>query len=522
MDMRVFTSASSEDISRYAPPENFELRGKSYSVIFEGGRRMTLAFPKERGPSCVKIKDSIWLVATTSLEPPAACVLDLDAGLVTRVIPSSDGGFELSFGALEGISGPHHELADDLTGNTVEWTFGVLESSVIRAALGNGKATLTRPFAHKAKKLTAKGYHTVKITKQVYLQVATVTSGDTAYQICLLCDFHRILCVGSLFGPGDDIRVIGGHGKLPSDAYTSFSGGLDLRELSPFGKDSIHQYTPPQCYELSGKTFELAMDDGYDFSLHFLDNQRLEWRRANKNPAKARYKCLKADDTTYLVSYELPDIRPRVNHTFVLDLENMLVTRIISTIGKNPRWPYLMKTEFEFGAIGVADESQTYPRHGFTSDLIGNIMQWAYGSEMSTVHIYYCGDFYRLTHPRVRVSSKADAEANYAFNDMQNALPSTDEPTSYIKIKEGMYLISLTEVNCEKLLGAKVGFRSNTLCFLQNYKRCRVVGRAFGTTTKPDGTDSDTNIIIGAYGRAVEAADEDLKHMLTDPNPFLV
>jgi hypothetical protein len=541
MDMRIFAPVA-DDFSLYAPPENYELHGKQFNVTFNGGKRMTLAFPAKRSPRCVKIKDGIWLVASLPPEPPAACVLDLDTGLVTRAIPGNDGMFELSFGVLEGASTPLHEPTDDLIGNSVEWTLGVARSSVFRIKYEEGTTILSQPLTRGAPKPSVAGFHAVKITDTVYLQIAVVTCGGVANSVCLLSDFHRLLCAGCVFGPGNTAWMIGGHGRYLREAYPDDSGsseksggaapqspapdmavrGKDLRSLSPFNKGSIHQYTPPLCFELAGKTHELIMDDGYDFVLHYLDSGKLEWGRAGEPPVIAEYKCMKADDTTYLLSYELSGVRPRVNHTFILDFENMLVTRIISSIGKNPRWPYLMTTEYEFGMIADGSEYKTYPRHGFTSDLIGNIAQWAYGSEMTTVHLYYCGDFYRLTHARDRIVSKEDAKENYAFTEFQNALPATDEPISYIKIKEGMYLISLTEKNSEKILGAKMGFRSNTLCFLQNYKRCFVVGRAFGTSTHPDGTDTDTHTLIGAYGRVIDATDDEMRRMLTDPNPYLV
>jgi hypothetical protein len=297
---------------------------------------------------------------------------------------------------------------------------------------------------------------------------------------------------------------------------------MDLREVSKFKGGAIDQYTPPLCFELAGERLELAMDDGYDFVLDFISKDKLQWNWVEEAPKTEEYKCLKADDTTYLVSYELADVKPRVNHTFVIDKENMLVTRVIASIGKNPRWPYLMKTEFEFGAIRVdGAEVKPYPRHGYTSDLIGNIVQWTYGSELSTVHVYYCGNFYRITYPRVGVTSEAGAQMNETFAEILKALPSADEPTVYIKIKDGVYLTSLTEANGEKVMGAKMMFRSNTLCFLQNYKRCYDVGRGFGTSTLPDGTDTETHVMIGAYGRIIDATDEGLLKMLNDPNPYL-
>ena len=533
MDLRNFT-LSGEDYSLYAPPGNYELRGKQFTVTFNGGKRLTLSFPSERSPRCVKITDSVWLIATLPPEPLAACVLDLEAGLVTRAIPLHDGGFELSFGALEGISGPLHKLTNELTGNTVEWIFGAADSSVIRIGFEDNTVALTRPFARGEPKLLASGFNAVKITETVYLQTAIVTCDKKVMSVCLLSDFHRVLSVGCVFGPGEAARIIGGHGRFPKDAYSNYLPPLkdssdseavfavDLRTLCPFGKGAIRQYTPPRCFDLVGKVLGFIMDDGFDFTLRFIDNDRLEWRRAEDTPAEAEYMCLKADDTTYLVIYELSDVQKRINHTFVIDLENMLVTRIIASIGLNPRWPYLIKTEFEFGMIESDEDFTPYPRHGFTSDMVGNVVQWAYGSEMSTVHVYHCSDFYRITHPKDRGMTREEASKNYVFAEMQGLLPSTDEPTKYVKIKEGMYLISLTEINCEKLLGAKLGFRSNTLCFLQNYKRNYVVGRAFGTTTQSDGIDTETNITIGAYGRIVDDIDDHIKSMLTDPNPFLV
>ena len=522
MDLRIF-SKKQDDIALYAPPGNFELSGKQFFVTFDSGEQITLAIPTDGGPRCVKVKDAIWLIVSQPPEPACAIILDLDAGLLTRATPATAGGFELSFGALEGVAAPHHEFSGILDGNTVDWTLGVTESSFIRASYQDGSVALTRPLAQDAPALTVTGFRAAKITDTLFLQTATVACDGEVVNVCLATDLHRVLCAGCIFGPADAVRMIGGHGRYPGEAYSGCKEGFfDLRTISPFNNVSIYQYTQPLCYELAGRNIKLIMDDGYDFELRFLDKDRLEWNRVWEPAAAARYECMKADDTTYLLSYELEGIRPRVHHTFVLDYENMLVTRIISTIGKNPRWPYLMTTEFEFGTIDDGREFKAYPRHGFTSDMIGNIVQWEYGSEMTTLHAYHCAHFYRLSHARDRVVSKEEAKENYAFVGYQWKLPSTDEPMVYIKIKDGMYLVSLIELYCEKLLGAEAGFRSNTLCFLQNYKRCYDVGLGFGTTTRPDGTDSETNSMICAYGRVIAAKDKELKRLLKDPNPFII
>ena len=528
MDMRIFAPAPDEDIFSYGPPENFELHGKSFSAEFDSGERVNLEFPASNGSQCMKIKDAIWLVVTKPPQPAAVFVVDLEASMVTRAVASTAGGFELSFGVLDGASGNLHKLTDDLAGNTVEWTLGMNKASLFEVFYRAQDAVLTCPLLPDIPSLCAEHLRVAKITDTVYLQTAVITGGQAPVPVCMLSDFHRVLCVGCAIMSDGAARLIGGHGLYPKDrkfkAQDTASGaiGIDLHTLSPFGNVSIYQYLPPSCFELAGQTIKLIMDDGYDFTLNFLDNETLEWNFAGKTPAAAQYMCVKADNTTYLLNYELTGIKPRANHTFVIDFEKMLVTRMISRIGTNPRWPYLMKTDFEFGAIDDGSEYKTYPRHGFTSDLIGTIAQWQYASEMTTLHAYHCSDFYRLTHARDRVPSKEEAVENYAFTDFQSKLPSTDEPTNYVKIKDGMYLVSITEKNGEKLLGSKMVFRSNTLCFLQNYKRGYVVSRGFGTSTLQDGTDTETNNIIGAYGRAIEASDDELKALLTDPNPYLV
>jgi hypothetical protein len=298
---------------------------------------------------------------------------------------------------------------------------------------------------------------------------------------------------------------------------------MDLRTFNQFNGGSIDQYKPPRNFELAGQSFDLAMDDGYDYVLNFFGKDKLAWNAAGDAPKTETYECLKSDDTTYLVSFELAEVKPRVNHTYVIDLENMLITRIIASIGKYPRWPYLIKTEFEFGAIREEGKPYTtYPRHGYTSDMVGNIVQWTYGGEMASVHVYHNSFFYRITYPRDRAVSKEAAQTNDALAETLKALPSADEPAVYIKIKEGLYLFSIIEANGEKLIGPKSMFRSNTLCFLDNFKHCYEVGRGFGTSTMPDGTELATNLMFGSYGKVIDATDDGLKKMLTDPIPYVI
>ena len=290
---------------------------------------------------------------------------------------------------------------------------------------------------------------------------------------------------------------------------------MDLRTLAKYTSGNIAQFAPPVNLELIGQTFDFIMDDGMDYRLRFISKTEVEWSIDDGAPKIAKdYLCSKADDTTYLVSYELGGT-PRANHTFIIDLEGWLVTRIFSQVGENKRFPYLITPRYEFGAIVREGFDLPFVRHGYTSDMIGNIVQWNYGA-METVHVYHCANYYRITYP-------PEQEGSRVFNEALAKLPSSDEPTAYIKIKEGVYLFSLTEANMERVIGSAMSFRSNSMCFIQDYRVMRLIGRAFGTRTI-DGVDETLHLTYGAYGKMLDpdTVKDYIKNLLTDPNPYLV
>lgn len=287
------------------------------------------------------------------------------------------------------------------------------------------------------------------------------------------------------------------------------------------GKLSIGQYCPPACYELAGKRFECVMDTGEDTGdavLNFLGETQVEWSIKGTDELKTdKYECRKADDRTYLVTYCLEGKIPRENHTWIIDTEQSLVTFLRCAMGENPYWPYLIESHFTFGYIREEGREHTdLKRHGFTDDVAGTCVKWTYGHVAATVHVYYSSNWYRITFPKDDASSKEALEMNEMFTEMMKKLPGSDEPAFYVKIKEGIYLVSITEQNMEKILGDKVGFRSDTLCFLDNWNHLYSVGRGFGTMTT-DGQDREIFVMIGKYG---SPADVD-KHFFTDPNPYL-
>ena len=284
---------------------------------------------------------------------------------------------------------------------------------------------------------------------------------------------------------------------------------------------SIGQYCPPKCFELAGQKFDFVMDSGEetgDYSVEFVDEKSLKWSIQNgKRSGEGKYECRKGDDWTYLVTYCVYEPF-RENQTIVIDKEQGLVTFLRCPLGENPYFPYLIESHFSFGYIKIEGEEHTdRRRHGFTDDVAGTGVKWTYGHELATVHVYYSTNWYRITYPKDKIKSDEQKQMNENLNSGMAALPGSDEPAFYVKIKEGMYFVSVTEQNMEKILGAKMGFRSDTLCFLDNWNRMYSVGRGYGTSTMGE-KEAEIFVMIGKYG-APEEVDE---HFFTDPNPYLV
>ncbi|MBR5931140.1 MAG: MoaF N-terminal domain-containing protein [Lachnospiraceae bacterium] len=283
-------------------------------------------------------------------------------------------------------------------------------------------------------------------------------------------------------------------------------------------KESIRQFSQPRCYEFAGKEFNFVVDTGEEtghYQLRFIDKQQLEWSKEGSEPNTTAYECRKSDDDTYLLTYNYEGKEPRENHTWVIDMENELVTFLRCALGENPMWPLLVDSHFGFGFIQFEGKEHTdIRRHGFTNDVTGTAVRWTYGNSLATVHVYHDPHWYRIGYP---VGENRSADGASGIRALMMEMPSSDEPCYYVKIKEGMYLVSCTEQNLEKLLGARFGFRSDTLCFLDNWKQLISVGRAFGTWTK-EGEDKPLLMMIGKYGSQVEVEER----FFTDPIPYLI
>jgi len=271
-------------------------------------------------------------------------------------------------------------------------------------------------------------------------------------------------------------------------------GGLPV----PGGFEGMSQYRPPLCFELVGRTLELVMDSGHDYEITFSDRRTLQYGEKGRSPADYEYDCLKADDDTYLVNFEVTGAEPRTGMTIVLDMEQSLVTSCRCTVGQNPRWPRMAEPHIGFGAIRRQDGTLPRLRHGFTGDMVGRAIHWQYGN-LEVVHVYASERYYRLTQTREGMEKlRTEKPDVYERLSKRNVDTIYEEPCNMIKIKDGIYVF---EVNEE--MGNRERGTGNDLFFLMNLKRMHDVGRSFGYNE----AGQPENYTFGAFGEYYDASE---------------
>jgi hypothetical protein len=268
--------------------------------------------------------------------------------------------------------------------------------------------------------------------------------------------------------------------------------------VSPKIFEGMSQYRPPLCFELVGKTLELVMDTGYDYELTFSDRRTLKYGEKGREAAEYTYDCLKADDDIYFVNFEVTGAVPRAGLSFVLDMEQYLVTANYCTVGQNPRWPRMCKPTISFGAIRREDGSLNGLRHGYSDDMVGRAIHWRYGT-VEVVHVYASERYYRLMTPASALERlKIEKPDIYKRVTERNIDTIYEEPCHMIKIKDGIYVFECNEEMANRQRGS-----GNDLFFVMNLDRMHDVGRSFGYNDQ----GLPENYTYGAFGENYDASE---------------
>lgn len=276
----------------------------------------------------------------------------------------------------------------------------------------------------------------------------------------------------------------------------------DEKRLIPDKHEGMSIFRPPLCFELTGKSFELIMDDGYDRNLVIEDRKNLLFGEKGQEK-RYPYECLKMDDQCFFINFEeLPFPEPRCGITVILDTREDLVTVCFATLGLNPKLPRMPSTEFVFGAVKRADGTVPTIRHGYTNEMAETSIDWNYGT-FNIAHVYQSERLYRVAFtPRALERVRRNSPDMMAGADTRPPAQGIYEDyADYIKIRDGLYAVNLMETNLCRRVG-----HGNSLFFLMNLKELHDVGRSFGTSV--DGLDE--NYTFGAFGAWYDA-EKDMK-----------
>ena len=252
-------------------------------------------------------------------------------------------------------------------------------------------------------------------------------------------------------------------------------------------------FRPPLVYELAGRSFTLAFDDGYDRRLVFRDRRTLSFGKAGEEKAYA-YECLKSADKCYFVNFEDPSLRPRLGITLVLDLQQDLVTMVLAHMYLNPKIPGMPSSDYVFGGIVGADGSVPKLRHGFTADLVGKSISWNYG-HFDIAHVYATERYYRVSFSARGLARAYRGRPELRRGGMGGRTPSAQDVyedfLTPIKIRENIYLVDLLET-----VKARQQGHGNSILVLMNLEEMHDVGRSFGSNSE----GGNGNNTLGAFG----------------------
>ncbi len=224
---------------------------------------------------------------------------------------------------------------------------------------------------------------------------------------------------------------------------------------------------------LAGTRYRFVFDNKEEELYSFMTATDLVRVNRDQEFRWEKYGCLKMDDHTFFVSFEVFGRLVRECVTLVFDTESRLVTRIVTQSGYLPERRRMSRTDVQFGAIHMNGLPLPEARHGFTDDLIGTCITWTYSTGFVNKHLYLdrCYRTYTVRNP-----DEAGILSSVPADKME---PLYEEPAQYIRIRDGLYLCSFIEENMNLRDAAKGG---NNLILLIDTERMTDAGRIFNYT----------------------------------------
>ena len=218
-------------------------------------------------------------------------------------------------------------------------------------------------------------------------------------------------------------------------------------------------------FRLAGTAMHIIYDTGEEELYFFSTGEDLLRTDQSQRTLWLQYGSLTMLDDVRLIAYEEPSASGYTCVTLIVDESNGLVTRVHTSFGVYPARPNLAHTVYTFGAVKRAGEDLPWRRHCFTCDLTGKKIAWTYYNGFVNAHIY-------LDHfCRAQALRRPAGDTSPLVDD-----PIYEEPAAYIRIRDGLYLVSVTEDNINRRDPHRGG---NNLLLLMDLNSMTDIGRNF-------------------------------------------
>jgi hypothetical protein len=204
---------------------------------------------------------------------------------------------------------------------------------------------------------------------------------------------------------------------------------------------------------LNNKKFALRFDGGKSYKFETLGSFETRLLAAGESGWRTeRYEAFEVDDRLVMMTHTLTNKYPMEIFIYAIDLQNGLATCLRSILD-NERRPREPRQEWMFGVIefdgdGASAPNITAPaeRHCFTKELVGRSFTWTYNDNMVSQHIYSTPESYSWS----------------IIMDGREPGPMWSSPCKYVKIRDGVYMMSWIESRSAGTQGTYV-FNTKTM-----------------------------------------------------------
>jgi len=251
-------------------------------------------------------------------------------------------------------------------------------------------------------------------------------------------------------------RVVEGAGKYLSaedfavavaDAYedpkgTTYGVELDKPEPEKMDPENMKKRMSMGHVGIAGKAFHLVMDNLGEFVAHFSTDTIVYFSKKGEPLGKYHCFCFHSDAEVWSAAFMVD----KTCYTLILDEGQSLVTMVIGIT--EPSKPELVRHDFQFGYIKIANQEPPFKRHAFTDDLVGEKICWHYSPLVNITHCYVTENYVRSSlHNMKPLPEDTPAQVRWVIEDRKYRWEHIffEETAYFVRINPHVYVFTFIE-----------------------------------------------------------------------------